>query len=293
MSRDRLIRIALPVLGLALLIAGLAFLCRGLRRAGRGAAAAGPGARLRRSPTGGWCVCRRLDHAARKPLRLRARLRARRAARGRDFELAHAQPDVLSAADRDPVAAQGRACAADPGVARHRHRIQARHRLAGGVLSDRGRHRDRACATRRPNSSISPRRCAPARFQTFWKIRFPAALPFVISGSKVAITLAVIGAVIGEFIGSNEGLGNLLLVANSQLNIPLAFACLFGLADHRHRALRRGGAGRAGAQAVVRRDRARLTAPTGCCRPTARSAWRCRVRSRCSGCSRGRSISQL
>ena len=68
------------------------------------------------------------------------------------------------------------------------------------------------------------------RFQTFWKIRFPAALPFVISGSKVAITLAVIGAVIGEFIGSNDGLGNLLLVANSQINMPLAFACLIGLA---------------------------------------------------------------
>jgi NitT/TauT family transport system permease protein len=67
-------------------------------------------------------------------------------------------------------------------------------------------------------------------FQTFWKIRFPAALPFVISGSKVAITLAVIGAVIGEFIGSNEGLGNLLLVANSQVNVALAFACLIGLA---------------------------------------------------------------
>jgi NitT/TauT family transport system permease protein len=67
-------------------------------------------------------------------------------------------------------------------------------------------------------------------FQAFWKIRFPAALPFVISGSKVAITLAVIGAVIGEFIGSNEGLGNLLLVANSQVNVSLAFACLIGLA---------------------------------------------------------------
>ena len=49
-------------------------------------------------------------------------------------------------------------------------------------------------------------------------------------GCKVAITLAVIGAVIGEFIGSNEGLGNLLLVANSQVNVPLAFAALFGLA---------------------------------------------------------------
>jgi len=67
-------------------------------------------------------------------------------------------------------------------------------------------------------------------FQTFCKIRFPAALPFIISGSKVAITLAVIGAVIGEFIGSNDGLGNLMLVANSQINMPLAFAALFGLA---------------------------------------------------------------
>jgi NitT/TauT family transport system permease protein len=66
-------------------------------------------------------------------------------------------------------------------------------------------------------------------WQTFWKIRFPAALPFVISGSKVAITLAVIGAVIGEFIGSNEGLGNLLLVANSQVDAPLAFAALLAL----------------------------------------------------------------
>jgi NitT/TauT family transport system permease protein len=66
-------------------------------------------------------------------------------------------------------------------------------------------------------------------WQTFWKIRFPAALPFVISGSKVAITLAVIGAVIGEFIGSNEGLGNLLLVANSQVDAPLAFAALIAL----------------------------------------------------------------
>jgi NitT/TauT family transport system permease protein len=66
-------------------------------------------------------------------------------------------------------------------------------------------------------------------WQTFWKIRFPAAPPFVISGSKVAITLAVIGAVIGEFMGSNAGLGNLMLVANSQVNVPLAYAALAGL----------------------------------------------------------------
>ena len=40
------------------------------------------------------------------------------------------------------------------------------------------------------------------------------------------MTLAVIGAVIGEFVGSNSGLGNLLLVANAQVNSPLVWASL-------------------------------------------------------------------
>lgn len=69
-----------------------------------------------------------------------------------------------------------------------------------------------------------------SRWQIFAKVQFPSAVPFVMAGSKVAITLAVIGAVIGEFVGSNEGLGNLLLVANSQMNTALAFAALFALA---------------------------------------------------------------
>lgn len=65
--------------------------------------------------------------------------------------------------------------------------------------------------------------------QVFWKVQFPAALPFVFAGAKVAVTLTVIGTVIGEFVGSNEGLGNLLLTANSQLNGPLAWAALVWL----------------------------------------------------------------
>jgi NitT/TauT family transport system permease protein len=69
-----------------------------------------------------------------------------------------------------------------------------------------------------------------SRWQIFYKVQFPAALPFVVTGSKVAVTLAVIGAVIGEFIGSSEGLGFLLLSATSQINTPLAFAALFALA---------------------------------------------------------------
>lgn len=68
------------------------------------------------------------------------------------------------------------------------------------------------------------------QFQTFRKVRFPAALPFILAGSKVAVTLAVIGAVIGEFVGSDDGLGNLLLVANAQLNTAMAFAALTALA---------------------------------------------------------------
>jgi NitT/TauT family transport system permease protein len=68
-----------------------------------------------------------------------------------------------------------------------------------------------------------------SRLQVFTKIQFPAALPFIFAGSKVAVTLAVIGAVIGEFISSNEGLGYLMLVANSQLNSPLAWAALVAL----------------------------------------------------------------
>src|SRR4029077_13066490 len=68
-----------------------------------------------------------------------------------------------------------------------------------------------------------------SRFQVFWKVQFPAALPFIFAGSKVAVTLAVIGAVIGEFVGSTNGLGNLLLTANSQLDSPLAWAALVWL----------------------------------------------------------------
>lgn len=68
-----------------------------------------------------------------------------------------------------------------------------------------------------------------SRVQIFTKIQFPSALPFVFSGAKVAVTLAVIGGVIGEFVGSTEGLGNLLMVANSQINSPLAWASLVAL----------------------------------------------------------------
>jgi NitT/TauT family transport system permease protein len=65
-----------------------------------------------------------------------------------------------------------------------------------------------------------------SRQQEFRYIRLPNALPYFFSGAKVAITLAVIGAVIGEFVGGSAGLGYIILLAASQLQTSLVFAAL-------------------------------------------------------------------
>lgn len=65
---------------------------------------------------------------------------------------------------------------------------------------------------------------SPAK--TFAKIRFPASLPFLFSGLKVAVTLAVTGAVVGEFVGGNDGLGSVILQANGNIDTPMLFAGL-------------------------------------------------------------------
>jgi NitT/TauT family transport system permease protein len=66
--------------------------------------------------------------------------------------------------------------------------------------------------------------------KTFVKVRFPMALPFFFSGLKVAVTLAVIGAVVGEFVGSDRGLGYVILSATSYWKANLAFAAILLLA---------------------------------------------------------------
>lgn len=61
---------------------------------------------------------------------------------------------------------------------------------------------------------------------TFRRLRMPAALPNFIDGCKVAMPLAVIGAIVGEFVGSNDGLGNLILLATGSSRTALTFAAL-------------------------------------------------------------------
>ena len=64
------------------------------------------------------------------------------------------------------------------------------------------------------------------RFQALWKVRIPGALPSIFAGIKISATLAPVGAVIGEFVASNQGLGHLLLQAVGSLETPLAFAAV-------------------------------------------------------------------
>jgi NitT/TauT family transport system permease protein len=63
-------------------------------------------------------------------------------------------------------------------------------------------------------------------FKTFVKVRLPMAMPFFFAGAKVAITLAVIGAVVGEFVGSDQGLGYVILSATSYWKTELAFSSM-------------------------------------------------------------------
>ncbi len=58
------------------------------------------------------------------------------------------------------------------------------------------------------------------------KFRLPQALPSIFSGLKVSITLAVVGAVVGEFVGSNSGIGFVLQRATGTFDLPLMFAAL-------------------------------------------------------------------
>jgi NitT/TauT family transport system permease protein len=65
-----------------------------------------------------------------------------------------------------------------------------------------------------------------SRWQTFRLVTFPNALPFVFAGLDIAIVFSVLGAIVGEFVGAQQGLGNLILQFNVALDIAGVFAVL-------------------------------------------------------------------
>jgi len=68
------------------------------------------------------------------------------------------------------------------------------------------------------------------KWQTLWHLKIPTSLPSIMAGFRVAVVLAWVGAVVGEFIGSAKGLGALIIAAQGSMDTPLMFAVLVVIA---------------------------------------------------------------
>ncbi len=66
-------------------------------------------------------------------------------------------------------------------------------------------------------------------WQTFTNLEVPAALPIYLGGLRVGVTLSVIGAVVGEFVGADRGLGFMINLARGQYDTALVFVAIFAL----------------------------------------------------------------
>jgi NitT/TauT family transport system permease protein len=81
----------------------------------------------------------------------------------------------------------------------------------------------------RPESLMLLRSMGASRWQSFWKVRLPTALPHIFSGLKIAMTFAVVGAIVAEFVASDAGLGYVLVDARANLDMVMVFAAIFWL----------------------------------------------------------------
>jgi NitT/TauT family transport system permease protein len=64
------------------------------------------------------------------------------------------------------------------------------------------------------------------KWKVFVKIRIPNGLPYILSALKITSTAVVVGAIVGEFVASQSGLGNVIVTTQTNLNTPVAFAAL-------------------------------------------------------------------
>jgi NitT/TauT family transport system permease protein len=77
-----------------------------------------------------------------------------------------------------------------------------------------------------PDAINLARTARASKWQVLWKIRFPSALPSLFAGMKVAISLSLVGAIVGEFVAGNLGLGHVILLAQGQFDTPRVFAAI-------------------------------------------------------------------
>ena len=81
-------------------------------------------------------------------------------------------------------------------------------------------------ATAEPEMLELVRSLKASRWQVFTKIRFPNAVPYIFTGLKLNATMSVIGAIVGEFVASERGLGALIITGGVTLETPSIFASL-------------------------------------------------------------------
>jgi len=69
-----------------------------------------------------------------------------------------------------------------------------------------------------------------SRWQLFWRLRLPSSLPYVFAALRISVPLSLIGAVVAEFLSGSSGMGQLILIANGDLDTPVLFGAVIVLA---------------------------------------------------------------
>lgn len=65
-----------------------------------------------------------------------------------------------------------------------------------------------------------------SRWATFWQLEYPSTLPYVLAGMEIGIVFAIIGAIVAEYLGGNEGLGYMIVLSLNQLKADTLFAVI-------------------------------------------------------------------
>jgi NitT/TauT family transport system permease protein len=85
-------------------------------------------------------------------------------------------------------------------------------------------------ATTEPELEDVLRALGASKADILWGVGIPRSMPYLFASLKIAITLAFVGTVISETVAANRGIGNMMIIASSNIDVPLVFAGLFILA---------------------------------------------------------------
>ncbi len=85
-------------------------------------------------------------------------------------------------------------------------------------------------ATVEPELEDVLRALGASKADILWGVGIPRSMPYLFASLKIAITVAFVGTVISETVAANRGIGNMMIIASSNIDVPLVFAGLFILA---------------------------------------------------------------